>query len=302
MGQEDIGLKGSDKDKLPIVEQSDRLIPFDFDPGVLEKDASHIKARLEKPSIYPDRYEIPESFVSWDIPFENYNPPYYVAPQVIENDSDKKLGGWADPEDVEKVRKIRSITSYEGEVLYDQNGRPLNPRGRTGVSGRGLWGKWGPNYAADPIVTRLNSQTGKLEIILIRRKDTGEWALPGGMVDAGERVSRTLERELGEESGVNINFESAEKVYEGYVDDPRNTDNAWGETSAYHLHLAGEEGLIELKAGDDAGAAQWQVVNENTLGKLYASHGSVIKMAINGWQERTGFVLNKEGLVGKGSV
>ena len=27
--------------------------------------------------------------------------------------------------------------------------------GRTGIVGRGLLGKWGPNHAVDPIVTRL---------------------------------------------------------------------------------------------------------------------------------------------------
>ena len=27
--------------------------------------------------------------------------------------------------------------------------------GRTGMVGRGLLGKWGPNHAVDPIVTRL---------------------------------------------------------------------------------------------------------------------------------------------------
>lgn len=31
---------------------------------------------------------------------------------------------------------------------------PLNPVGRTGIVGRGLLGRWGPNHAADPIVTR----------------------------------------------------------------------------------------------------------------------------------------------------
>ena len=56
--------------------------------------------------------------------------------------------------------------------------------------GRGLLGKWGPNHAADPIVTRWkrNSTTrerevvgGKprLEFVAIKRRDTGEWALPG---------------------------------------------------------------------------------------------------------------------------
>lgn len=29
-----------------------------------------------------------------------------------------------------------------------------NPVGRTGLKGRGTLGKWGPNHAADPVVTR----------------------------------------------------------------------------------------------------------------------------------------------------
>jgi len=28
-----------------------------------------------------------------------------------------------------------------------------NPIGRTGMTGRGLLGKWGPNHAVDPVVT-----------------------------------------------------------------------------------------------------------------------------------------------------
>lgn len=37
--------------------------------------------------------------------------------------------------------------------LFD--GIPINPSGRTGVKGRGQLGKWGPNHAADPVVTRF---------------------------------------------------------------------------------------------------------------------------------------------------
>ena len=39
-------------------------------------------------------------------------------------------------------------------VQFDETGAPRNPMGRTGMTGRGLLGKWGPNHAADPIVTR----------------------------------------------------------------------------------------------------------------------------------------------------
>lgn len=58
------------------------------------------------------------------------------------------------------------------------------------VSGRGLLGRWGPNHAGDPVVTRWaknqnNDKKKVLEIVLVTRRDSGELALPGGMVDAG---------------------------------------------------------------------------------------------------------------------
>ena len=45
--------------------------------------------------------------------------------------------------------------SHESEYQQDKAGRPLNIRGRTGLQGRGILGRWGPNHAADPVVTRL---------------------------------------------------------------------------------------------------------------------------------------------------
>jgi ADP-ribose pyrophosphatase len=45
--------------------------------------------------------------------------------------------------------------SHTGRYDVDiEKYRPLNPSGRTGISSRGQLGKWGPNHAADPIVTR----------------------------------------------------------------------------------------------------------------------------------------------------
>ena len=53
--------------------------------------------------------------------------------------------------------------SFEGALIFDAFGAPLNPRGRTGMRERGLLGKWGPNHAADPIVTRWHPETKKLQ-------------------------------------------------------------------------------------------------------------------------------------------
>jgi ADP-ribose pyrophosphatase YjhB (NUDIX family) len=39
-------------------------------------------------------------------------------------------------------------------------------------------------------------------IVLIRRQDTGKWGLPGGMIDWGEDIPKTVDRELREETGL----------------------------------------------------------------------------------------------------
>ena len=60
------------------------------------------------------------------------------------------------------------------------------------------------------------------------------------MVDPGENVSETVIREFREEAArdgidpkkIEQLFADGEKIYEWYVDDPRNTDNAWIETVA----------------------------------------------------------------------
>ena len=63
----------------------------------------------------------------------------------------------------------------------------------------------------------------------------------------------------------------------GYVDDPRNTDNAWMETVAVNFHdgTGSSVGRFPLTAGDDAGDVQWKDVDSRL--KLYASHLSFIE-------------------------
>ena len=68
-------------------------------------------------------------------------------------------------------------------------------------------------------------------------------------------------------------FSKLKKIYKGYVDDPRNTDNAWMETNVLNFH---DENNVyfktfKLNAGDDAGSVAWMDIDNKNL-NLYASH------------------------------
>lgn len=257
---------------------------------------------------YPKRSQV--SQVKWSKKDLGYAPVNFTHSVVLENDESIKKGGWADPQiwtyDLQKQitkRKSNSI-KHNGKVIMKdfvnvfgfKELRPRNPIGRTGMIGRGLLGKYGTNFAADPLVTRYDPDTGHLQMVVIKRKDTGEWAMPGGMVDPGEKVSITAKREFMEEAqnleSTKLTQESAsikEKldhlfsrgtlVYEGYVDDPRNTDWAWMETACYHFHIKDPElQRLKLNAGDDASHAKWVDITDSL--NLYASHKKMVMDAL----------------------
>lgn len=59
-------------------------------------------------------------------------------------------------------------------------------------------------------------------IVLIRRRDTGQWALPGGMVNWGEDLATSVERELAEETGLGmVSMNRLVGVYSAPDRDPR---------------------------------------------------------------------------------
>jgi 8-oxo-dGTP pyrophosphatase MutT (NUDIX family) len=59
-----------------------------------------------------------------------------------------------------------------------------------------------PNSVVPSAVAFVIDGAGR--ILLIQRSDNGDWALPGGAHDIGERIAETAERETREETGIDI--------------------------------------------------------------------------------------------------
>ena len=222
------------------------------------------------------------------------------------------LGECSDLSKLEQIEKLSSVCvplgiklrySHCSPIVFGTD-YPLNPKGRTGLEGRGTLGNWGPNHAADPVVCRANPETGILEFVLIYRAGDRCWALPGGFVEAGQTIASARTREFAEEAlaGDRYDDETDEEyreridnlqekykhlfekpnpynvLYAGISDDPRNTDHAWIETMAILTVFEPPFSQIELNAGDDAAKVSWVEYNPDM--NLFASHNLFIFLAV----------------------
>jgi ADP-ribose pyrophosphatase YjhB (NUDIX family) len=117
--------------------------------------------------------------------------------------------------------------------------------------------------AANSIVPSANvvvvNEAG--EILLIRRTDNGNWALPGGAVDLGESLSQAAIRETREESGVECEITGLSGIYT----DPGHvllyTSN--GEVrQEFSIVLTARPTGGELTPSDESSEVRWVPVGE----------------------------------------
>ncbi|CAF3868455.1 unnamed protein product [Rotaria magnacalcarata] len=177
---------------------------------------THYKSRTLVYDKEATRFLVPDDKVSWNVDFPDYKPVEYTTTKIQRNPK-------ADSSDPSTITKFNQLDnkidrrSFTGSYYIDPiTQRPRNPIGRTGMTGRGRLYHWGPNHAGDPVVTRwkrdengavvyrqlnaYDSLKPVLEFVSIKRHDTKQWAIPGGMVDPGENVSETVRREFQEEA------------------------------------------------------------------------------------------------------
>ena len=53
----------------------------------------------------------------------------------------------------------------------------------------------------------------KNKLLLIKRKDLKDWALPGGVVEEGETLEQAVQREVFEETGIKVKPEKLSGIY-----------------------------------------------------------------------------------------
>ncbi|XP_072724021.1 transient receptor potential cation channel subfamily M member 2 isoform X4 [Ciconia boyciana] len=254
----------------------------------------HVLARnLLYPGSHTPRFPVPDEKVPWEVDFPLYNPPAYSA--------DHKDMAVQDPfsPSLDSLLKINYNTmdglidrqSFHG--LYAvQDGLPLNPMGRTGLQGRGRLRCFGPNHALHPIVTRWRrnldgsiirkSLKKMLEVLVAQYPLSDVWALPGGSLEPGETLPLKLKWILRREFWPQFQnlLKQGTEIHKGYLDDPRNTDNAWVETVAISVHFNNQND-VEMKrlnsflqGCDPELCIRWQVLDKRI--PLHANHKELL--------------------------
>ncbi len=246
-------------------------------------DDFHLKIRGERPASYPARFRVSLDQAAWSLPCPEYWPPYYVDPEVLQNGKSKVKGGWADSEENWQVEALPKLRDGE-DFSRDAEGRPLNPRGRTGIRGRGALGRWGPNPVVLPIVTRHNFQTHSLEILLYEIDNDNSTLIECHVKfneTFTEAVERTLEKALKLEKG----SAPAEDLYEGYLYDARQTDHAWVVAKCCLVHLESES-ASEIKNSFNAKALTWKALSPEIVNQLHRSRAFLVREAVQSLSDR----------------
>ncbi|KAL4833984.1 hypothetical protein H8958_014179 [Nasalis larvatus] len=193
-------------------------------------DSYHVNARhLLYPNCPITRFPVPNEKVPWETEFLIYDPPFYTAERKDAAVMDP-VGDTLEPLSTiqyNMVDGLRDRRSFHGPYAV-QAGLPLWRRNEDGAICR-------------------KSIKKMLEVLVVKLPLSEHWALPGGSREPGETLPQKLKRILRQEHW--LSFENllprGTEVYKGYMDDPRNTDNAWIETVAVSIHFQ-DQNDVEL--------------------------------------------------------
>ncbi|PAA84253.1 hypothetical protein BOX15_Mlig015659g1 [Macrostomum lignano] len=270
---------------------------------------------------YPGmRMNVPPDRIPWEIEYREYfafdasdEVLVYPGPDAHDNPS---VSVHSLPfNQYDSAHKLRR-QSMMGRYRLDSNsGAPLNPMGRTGLKGKGLLPRWGPNNAAVVVMTRWNRapsgavihRLGKpiLQVVsLFRHK---QFCLPWYLTDHQSHcdydqcvaqflkvfVSRRL-KQLMQHRGARQEITAVQKgraeqairhsetdlIFKGYLDDHLNSDNAWIEAVVINIHESEgwkfSDAMLKVFAEADCDEqVKWMEVAYSTA--LRSSHCELLK-------------------------
>ncbi|KRZ77516.1 ADP-ribose pyrophosphatase, mitochondrial [Trichinella papuae] len=219
-----------------------------------------------------------------------YNPPEFSA-TVSEfgtqfddfTPSEKTTEAHFNEKDGSVDRRTMEFKRYE---LKD--GRPVNPAGLTGMQGRGLLPRWGPNIFCTFLVTRGVGED--LEVLTVA-SDGKSLELPKMFVDNQETSSLTMmlleemynsrvEDEITREDLTTLVKRAMKKsliVKLGFTPDALNTDNSWMETLMVQIKDKKKKhiGKVELKSSTLKGV-EWRKIDNKTKQSLISTLKSIV--------------------------
>ena len=214
----------------------------------------------------------------WSTPLHDYLPMEYTDITVLALDTEA-VNAVDVKEEFNKLVNGRNRISHTGIYNLDEiSCRPLNPKGRSGIAGRGSLQYWGPNHYSVVILTRWKRSLHQavferdskpmIECLCMFDTEKDAWILPGKNVSLTSSAAvetrivfhdtlvRILE-ESGRPTGLPPLLETLKNqgltIAEGFIHDERNTDHAWVEMTAVNFHDDdGHHGLSHLNVNTDS--------------------------------------------------
>ncbi len=259
-----------DKGECKPVQLWYALLSVEILVFLLVGDDFHLKTRSEKPAEYPERLRIPIDLANWKTECPDYEPPYYVSPEVVEQDRRRNPQGEADPE-TEWI--YPDLVEWGRDYLRAADGKPLNPNGRTGIEGRGSLWLWGSNPMLFFCPIFFNAKTGQLECLI--NTDEKESDIISIHFRRGESFREALVR-AQEKVKIQMDDHYFKMLHEGYFYDLRQTDHAWIDARAFLVFL---DGAHEVREGKKGGL-QWKPVNHHLINSLHPSYANLLRSAL----------------------
>jgi ADP-ribose pyrophosphatase len=241
----------------------------------LVADDFHLRIRIEKPDDYPDRQVILIDEAPWGVDCDRYDPPYYVAPEVLAlAETDERR---SHPEVFEKAV---DLVNPGRSQKTDAAGRPLNPRGRTGLAGRGSLIRWGTNPGVAAVVVRRAADGEGLQFLVGKQAGQLGASLPRDLLGLSESTNQGLRRILSASAGVDLGDSEAKPIFDDFFYDLRQTDHAWVELEAW---LIGPNERFDRVSGgptDVFDETDWWPLDNGTTNKLPSGDARLIARAI----------------------